>query len=396
MNKFTALAVSSALVFGITACSDNKSGGGGLSLTDFQKQMAEAGCDNLIACGSIPATDRADCVAKAKLDLTKPVSYDIAAAVKAGHIKFDGTAAKACVAATKAPPACSFSYQNFGTDCLGIFVPTVANGGACQSGQECLSGTCEGSVASGCGGTCLTPLATGAECDTEASKCAPSDNCVAPEGETAGVCTKLKGLNEDCADTGECGLEFWCRATATDSSLKCRLPAPVGDPCSLYFFGLLNDCDPTLTCDQSVTPNVCKALVAVGGSCTDSYDCVPGATCVGAEFDQDTGELITAGTCQKWLAAGAACDPVSNACPYDYPCSETTSTCTKAVVEVDADCSENFCASGQYCNNDLICKPFVQFGGACTPVDPDVQYAENPCEDGTCSGGVCALVCEAG
>lgn len=385
------------VVFGIglslIGCDNSSSSNKVLTPTEFQTQLAEASCLGGVACGLVTTSELAACKAKATATVQAVAAYDATKAVADGRVSFNSTNAKACIAAAKNPPSCSASYQLLGTDCLNILVPLVANGGACTSSQECTSGTCVGASNEGCPGTCLMPLTTGSECDPQDSKCASTDRCAAADGATTGTCTKLKDLEEPCETATECKLEYWCHGTSLDpTDRKCRPPGKIGDPCEPFFFGILHDCKPELSCDVSGKQPVCKALVAASGKCTDGYDCVPGSTCVGLAFDENDGSLTSEGTCQAWLAPGDACDPTQdyNNCPIDYPCDADSSTC-KEKGGLGSVCSANGCRSAYFCNNDLKCAVRPAFGAACVAPSAD---SEEPCAAGDCTGGFCTLSCE--
>lgn len=401
MNSPLSLLLCGALAVTI-GCKNDSTGGGALKPETFATQLAEASCEGGVQCGLVIATDIAACKTQAKANATKATPYDPVAAAKAGRLKFDAAKAKACIAAAKNPPSCSPTYQFFGTDCLGIFTPTVANGGACQSGQECLSGACVGSTSDGCAGTCATPVATGTECDNTTKFCGPSDFCAfaqdAMEGDP-GTCTTYTAPGAACTSSNDCDQDHWCRGTAAAPADKlCREPGGVGDPCELFFFNIFHSCNATLFCEITDLENatgVCKALVAKQSTCTDGTDCAPGSTCTGLVFNDSDGSVMTPGTCLPFLAPGAACDPMQSYtnCPSEYPCDMETSTCKKPELAIGSDCAENYCQSGLYCDNALTCQVPAAFGQACTARDMNVDYAEEPCTEGTCVGGTCTLVC---
>ncbi len=385
-----------------TGCDNNTTKGGSVSAENFATQLAEASCEGGVECGLVIATEVAACKTKAKADAAKPTAYDVAAAVKAGRLTFDSTQAKACIAAAKNPPSCSISYQYFGAECQNIVKPAVAAGGTCQSDQECTTGKCGGSSASGCAGKCVTPVADGMECDDTTKFCGANSYCAyAPDAMDGdpGTCTAYKAPGATCASSNECDLSHWCRGTSSmPTVMQCRVPPGVGEPCETFFYGIFHNCAGASFClvdNPETGTGTCKALVAAQGTCTDGSDCAPGATCTGLVFDQDTGAVTTPGKCLPFLAPGATCDPMQsyNNCPSEYPCDEASKTCKKPASGVGTDCSMNYCPSGLYCDNSLKCQTPVDFGGTCTALDTNVEGAEEPCKEGTCSGGKCALVC---
>lgn len=132
---------------------------------------------------------------------------------------------------------------------VGTCEPKVALGGACTYSSEC----------GGWDVHCVGP-AGGTTCQLLSSKggpCQPGDlaqsewgGCLAPWTCAKGKCVDLPGLGEACADDilNACGPELMCDFLAN----KCIAIPGLGQEC----FGL---CTTGLVCDESATPNVCKA-----------------------------------------------------------------------------------------------------------------------------------------
>ena len=138
----------------------------------------------------------------------------------------------------------------------------------------------------------------------------------------------------------------------------------------------------------------CKTLSPAGGACTSQPECLNGMPCVsgvctlhsvlGEPCDSErwcAGGLICktrdasgAGTCEKLLPAGSACDPQSpdgDACDYTkgFVCNEGTKTCgppTFGPAEIGARCaSSSECTLASYCNVQGVCQARPREGERC-------------------------------
>jgi hypothetical protein len=240
--------------------------------------------------------------------------------------------------------ACTEGQPLFDMNCPGALTATVANGGTCGLDLECLSGRCSSASDDACSGrcealgtdgdlcddgsecesllacvsgVCRTPVAVGASCTT--LPCVQGATCV------AGTCQALPGLDAACTGSCQAGLVCVgsprrcrmpgaegavCRGDAFDGdcteglrcvSNRCALPPGDGQPCLDRFIGYV--CADGLRCGSTVT---CRVPSAVGATCTETSDCIPGARCVD-------------GTCSDVLDLGAACVSTS-ACPLGTGC----------------------------------------------------------------------------
>lgn len=123
-------------------------------------------------------------------------------------------------------------------------------------------------------------------------------------------------------------------------------------------------------CFQIYTP-----LVAVGGACFDSGECI------GGYCDQGMGGSGCMGTCKAFLATGAACDPTNPLCGGTDFCDATAKVCTAALAS-GAACSPSVnCAAG------LFCKGYQD--ADTTTMTPEVLGA---CKGPGAVGDVCSIV----
>jgi len=267
----------------LLACSGSTTGGttsaGPVPREQFASQFAHAICDNIGGCcqqSGVPH-DPAACVQVleplyAQLFGSYKSQYD---AAKGGEcVAYAANLAKSC---TPNPPP---------GPCDDVSVGTVPNGGQCQYSADCIrppngdvscnDGVCEqeprGKLGDGCSGTC-----------TEYGN---STSCSGGSGGTSGsgpaVCYTNDGL--------QCG-----------SSGTCEALAALGAACQY------GGCVAEAYCDWSAQK--CVPRVTIGGSCTDTEDCVDGAFC------------DSTSKCAALLANGAACssdsDCLSDACVAD-------------------------------------------------------------------------------
>ena len=288
-SSFFAYAFLSSVVL---ACSGSSTGVTDGPVTD-QTIEAVAGsfCDRLGACYGdffVKAFigDAATCKTRLGIELK-------ASARGSGADLSDATA-KTCKSAVDAA-ACNAFLSDGLPEC--DFRGTLADGSACASDGQCVSGSCFVDAKTDCG-KCGTRAAEGADCT--------SAKCV--RGLT---CTDAKKCVKRAADGGSCDSTSACEPGLSCIDGKCGKGLAAGTACKTSAGSAPCDALSGLYCKppSAATPDgTCSALTTVGAgqACgvtvtpTVDYAFCTGSQCVGA-----TG--TTKGTCQVYLADGAAC-----------------------------------------------------------------------------------------
>jgi uncharacterized protein (TIGR03382 family) len=232
---------------------------------------------------------------------------------------------------------------NSGQGAAYVFLSGHANGDACASTADCVSGFCvEGVCCDSACGTCRSCLAT--------RKGSGSDGAcgLVPVGGgdpacTGTVCTASGAGPNKCNGAGACGLPspatscalFACNAGATACNATCSADAA---------------CLATAYCAAStcVAKKSNGTACAAGNQCT-SGNCVDGVCCSAA----------CAGTCQACLLSATGqpdgtCAPVADGKDPSGDCASAGSTCTAASL------TNHVCnGSGACRNNAISCAPYV-------------------------------------
>lgn len=227
MRARSVFSVTLLILGGFLGCSSGTSPGPGSSspipLEDFPNVYADALCDNLASCctQSGYTYDANECKATVKGFVGL-----FGGLVDKGTVKYDASAAGACMSQVPAYAKGCLQGSLASAACDSVFVGTVPEGGACTQSSECVE-----------------PPGGGADCDQ--GKCVPEKRGVA--GDACGwTCT-------------EQGSSTSCSGTSGDSNTRC----------------FTND---GLYCES--TSNTCKQRIAIGGSgCDWEESCVDGAFC---------------------------------------------------------------------------------------------------------------------
>ncbi len=296
-------------------------GGGGLDIGDLDEALVDALCDRGARCGAY--TSEADCRDSLAGNLTQ-----IEQAVQSGRASYDADKAEACIDALRAT-SCDRTAEDNRVDaaaCDGAFRGTVADGGTCYQGVECVSGSCEVGDCNlaCCVGVCDPTIAAAA-----IGQACPDGDCV--DGgfcdEATATCLALKPAGQACAGDAECGYGLYCSAVCTEGPDR-------GQACPDEFCANLGDrCDPAST--------TCAGRGARGAACRASF--------------------VGLADCQQPLV----CDEVSLTC-QDRP----------AVGEA----CFIYCASGAFCNASDVCEAEHANGTACAN---DSQCASDYCDRST-------------
>lgn len=141
-------------------------------------------------------------------------------------------------------------------------------------------------------------------------------------------------------------------------------------------------------CDEVVTPQV-----EVGGDCLGDDECIDGY-CDDIEYDEETGERTSMGTC---YARGDDGDD----CTFADECKEGLECQFGECVEMDEigdDCEPSSCVSDAYCAiEDEVCKEKKGEGESCTG---SVECSSGECDtdstegsEGSCAAGESEVMC---
>jgi hypothetical protein len=280
-------------------------GGGGASasipIDDLVARMQAAVCHQGVACGVAP--DTATCNASIFVVTETPI-LTVVASVKRGTTRYDGELARQCLDRIASLP-CPSEPPNLGL-CDGVFQGTVAAGGACVTGEECISQACvssSGCQSASCQGTCAPGLGLvtlGAACDGVGTFCSDDAYC------KSGVCVALIPAGSPCGGTDDvCVAGHSCQASGSAGTTVCMPNFPAEGA----------TCTPGRACQRS--DDYCDAT---------SLECVrrklPGAACDG---DQCVGYAhCVNGACTPIPGPGASCfdasgNPILN-CLGDLIC----------------------------------------------------------------------------
>ena len=254
-------------------------------------------------------------------------------------------------------------------------------GHVCGSGESCCSGSCTNLQTNGlncgtCGTICTSPqTCNGGVClcpDPLESNCSGTCANLQTDGSNCGACGTSCTSPETCME-GVCSCPAGTMLCTVSGSPTCRYPDEA-------------TCSSNIDCCSDVCVNeICEAgLVALGGTCDESADCVAGATCSNGICCTATSASCTAnsdccsGICVSWMCVG---DLVSRGgtCDESADC-VAGATCSNGVccMEASATCTANSdCCSGA-CQNDACCNP-----------NNTNCSSDGDCCSGRCSNGVC-------
>ena len=254
-------------------------------------------------------------------------------------------------------------------------------GGACPTGQPCLTGTCEAGACSATikSNACLIEGSCHANDEagpgTPCARCRPKDSQIAWTPLTTGPCQD----GNACTSGDVCGLDGGCSGAV--------ITCPGGTPCQEPA------CDATLGCGGTPVP----------GPCTDGDPCTLGDTCKNGTCTPsvavtcDDGNPCTDDICNP----GIGC--LHKAASTPVPCIADTDPCTLDICEGGGCVAKmllSVCKIGGSCvpaggkadsNPCLVCEPgkdpngwTVVSGGACN--DGNACTSGDVCHNGACEG----------
>lgn len=345
------------------ACGSSTDGGAGgptgsVELDELPPLVAEALCTAYERClGPLAAGTfvTQDCVGEQTKAFEDGSLNDLKKAVEGGKATYDPAKAGACLDAIKGLSCSSFDLDTVPA-CNDAVKGTVADGGDCESDEECAAVGSHCAIEAACPGKCTAGKPAGSPCETE-EQCASGLECT-----VAGTCAKPAARGEACeGDTSpSCQIGLACVGSDSGSPGTCREPSdlfsePVGSPCDLE----------------------ASTLCVVGASCV--------VTGIGANG-------ITS-ECKAGVASGAACNlGAPDVCPDDEVCNLTIEQLMTGQTEgkcvplpgAGQPCSEAFgapsCSSGNRCVEGR-CVAIQRIGGKCT--DDSACYSDR-CANGTC------------
>jgi hypothetical protein len=302
---------------------------GPLAIDMFATRSVSAFCKMLVACGELPDVATCEASVSAQTSYFETLKVDVGN----GKVIYDASAAGTCIALYDSIPSCTRSYLETFTEqrmvrCGSIFQGTVADGGSCFLGEECVSGLCNtaGCATTCCAGTCTArpaPVPVGGNC----SNLAATQNCVSgsaclTDAQGARTCVGLPNVTgAACTAYVGCAPPLYCDTNANSTAGTCKQAAATGAACNPTA-GDVSCEDERDWCD-SAFPFACTPPTSVGRACDPSAPlshCVLYATCSGVTK-----------TCQEKAGLGQACsDAVGPLCLAGLSCDTTTSTCAPA------------------------------------------------------------------
>jgi hypothetical protein len=293
--------------------------------------------------------------------------------VAGGSSRYDAAAARRCLEALRDGP-CS---ERPPEACFGVFVGTVATGGACRRHDDCADdGWCRLEDASGgapCPGVCTPRAPVGASCRSGTEECSQRNaravvscafvqalihtenpfRCTDSGSPTAG--SFLAGPGETCngfrdghSFQATCAPGLDCVATrlVDGSNARCVGPQPLGALCGRY-------CEGDAVCTSSPTLGQVCQTIAVRNR--EGETCVQGNA--GAELcNALLGLDCVAGTCQR-VGTGEEGSPCFTArfgvdnCRAGLVCHTATQTCRPRAA-VGAPCSAPDECESRLCTTD--------------------------------------------
>jgi hypothetical protein len=219
-------------------------------------------------------------------------------AVAAGRLRFDATAAAACLQLIRTATCNTLDPEP--SPCRTVYQGLVPTGGACRRYDECADGRCDmDQHGDGCQGTCKALAKLGQPCSS-------GQDCAGYAACKKGVCTAHRHANAgEACGIGECreGVlrdVLFCKIEPLGTTGRCQPVLPAGAACENG-----DQCVGYLGCPLSGT---CDPGIELGGACTfPEADCAEPGGCQAPPG-------MTAGTCRAEAAPdGTPCAGFSRA-----------------------------------------------------------------------------------
>ena len=415
----------------------------------YCRQFAERSCSSSFLCAPQTArSSESDCVLESETRCLEAARAWQIPGVMAGRLAFDPAAAASCVAGSDKGP-CGLAWP---TDpaCRRVFLPRVANGGACLDDAECVGGICDRTRT--CPGICASPGQPGDDCsvypcDADVATC---EN--APVGQPRRCQAKMRGMacrpyTSDCAAADYClsmGDGLPCEKSRFQGQCTCAARATAGSACK---FG--DECAPGLGCAggqcrprvsqqgepcshaqgvgcaaglaclitdgrRSALSGTCGPMRPAGSACY-WVECERGLDCAGGSIDETAPKQ---GTCTAKVSSGNPCRAFG--CTLGYQCDQGMCVARPGIGQscVAIGGGQSFCfGSGISCNQFTggVCTRPPGVGQPCWEACDDQGYCDNnatntclrkkpagerclrddQCASGTCSLSTCAPPCTA-
>lgn len=340
------LAIALLLAATTTSCIGDDDGDGTnyVVVTEIAAAYKDANCTFLTNCGLFP--DKTTCLSAELGSSGFNVDANVAAAVGAGRVIYNGSNVKACfdALAARSCDETSESARVTPSACRNVISGTVIGGESCTIDEECISQSCS---SGGGGTTCSMGLCLG---DTP------------PSFEPAQI-------DEPCASASGCVPGAYCdQSTGTCTLLKTQ-----GTTCTLA-----SECSYGLGCIGTTGARTCGPLPAVGESCATDGVC----------RDEGTFCNFNTGLCEQVGLPTQTCTS-STQCSQYYPCDFSTSQCTQGPGLGELCSSSMRCFDDNtYCDfNTSMCTALKSNGLAC--------QSDDECNSDFCNQNQATPICEA-
>ncbi|HYO74487.1 MAG TPA: hypothetical protein VEU33_51275 [Archangium sp.] len=369
----TALAI---LGLCLAACSS------GVAQEDFDAELVGAVCERFVRCGVSPDEDSCKRGQFQGFIGQRGLTARHGAAIRAGQLRYDAAAAKACLEKIRAGacdvhpmPAQMLTHGvGMSVDCRFLF-GEVEDGEPCHQNGECGARSACTSVGPFSCGTCQPLRAEGM------SSASPS-LCEEGLAYFQSTCREPLKEGESCADSDTSGHNPCARGLFCDQDTRhCKRPTALGEACEWA-----GTCHWTLTCID----DTCQPPRGKGADCTaktETTSLFGWSQCQHELFcDADPG---APGKCREQLGEGASCRDFWECgqglyCDGGDPRNGQRGTC-RGLAREDEDCTQRFCDARFYCAEaSHTCQPRRQFGEPCTG-EPASCVLGSLCDQGTCT-----------
>lgn len=272
-----------------------------------------ANCQWLVQCRFWPSRQACE------TDL-QPTYHDVlqntVAAVRAGRVRYDPVAARACFAAVRRQ-TCTVGAS--APECATVFDGTIPDGEPCVVHHECRSRRCGADTSTGCCrlGTCLPRATAGAPCSSN-EVCLDGLYCASDVGGGPDTCQPLAGIGQRCSTQVECDPALQCDRGGSGT---CIPPRATDEPCASNG----SDCD-RLQGFCAADTGRCQPWRDVGQSCAFN-DQDRSGTCVRYAACAD-------GVCVELPGLGKPCQVRAGANAFDA---------CRAGSCIDGTCQEPIC-----------------------------------------------------
>ncbi|MBK9000045.1 MAG: hypothetical protein IPM35_30370 [Myxococcales bacterium] len=292
-SVFSVTLVTLAGFFGCSSSgtSPGPTSSGPISLQDFPDAYANTLCDNLASCctqsGYPYDANKCKAVVKGFVGL-------FGGLVDKGTVKYDASAAGACMGQVPAYAKGCLQGSLDSAACESVFVGTVPQGGTCTQSAECVAPP--GGDADCDQGKCVEEKRglAGDACGWTCTEQGSSTSCSGTSGDSNTRCFTNDGLYcESSSNTckqrvaigaGPCDSAASCVDGAFCQSQTCTAQKAVGEACTDH-----DECTSSAYCEQT-----CLTKKPLGAACTDDFadeECADGA-CEGGKCVKDSNSSV--------------------------------------------------------------------------------------------------------